>query len=148
MTVVTFSLWNPSRTARVYAVRDNFIFFTVIPSLLSLRLLNNKACLLKNKACLLKNKTCLLKNTRRFQLRFVSMSLSGRSEVIFDPKGSHFTTVPKSVYRGKVTWERAVDDLGTSCRWLRNGWKLTLGSSSLKIRFFGSLRRILPAQLP
>ena len=88
------------------AVRDNFIFFTVIPSLLSLRLLNNKACLLKNK-------TCLLKNTRRFQLRFVSMSLSGRSEVIFDPKKSHFTTVPKSVYRGKVTWERAVDDLGT-----------------------------------
>ena len=39
--------------------------------------------------------------------------LYGRSEVIFDPKVSYFTTVPKSVYRGKVTWERAVDDLGT-----------------------------------
>ena len=41
------------------------------------------------------------------------MSLLGRSKVTFDPKVSHFATVPKSVYRGKVTLGHLVDDCGT-----------------------------------
>ena len=32
----------------------------------------------------------------------------------------HFTTVPKSVYRGKVTWEHLVDDCGTVVKWRRS----------------------------
>ena len=43
----------------------------------------------------------------------INILLYSRSEAIFDPKVSHFTTIPKSLYPPKLTSERAVDDVGT-----------------------------------
>ena len=44
------------------------------------------------------------------------MSLSGRSNVTFDPKVRHFTTVPMILYPPKVSSEHLVDDVGTSVK--------------------------------
>ena len=44
---------------------------------------------------------------------FKETLLSGRSEVIFDPKVSHFATVPTILYPPKVSSEHLVDDCGT-----------------------------------
>jgi len=43
-------------------------------------------------------------------------SSTGRFEVIFDLKISHFPPVPKLLYPPKVTWERVVDDFGTDAK--------------------------------
>ena len=54
------------------------------------------------------------------------MSLSGRSNVTFDPKVCHFTTVPMILYPPKVSSEHLVDDVGTSVNHHRNDPKVTI----------------------
>ena len=64
----------------------------------------------------------MMKNHRFWQVILVW----GRSKVIFDPKMSHFTTVPKSLYPPKVTLEHLVDDCGTTRNQRRDDPKVTL----------------------
>ena len=52
--------------------------------------------------------------------------LSGRSDVIFDPKVSHFATVPTILYTPKVSSEHLVDDCGTGLNHHRNDPKVTI----------------------
>ena len=58
------------------------------------------------------------------------MSLSGRSNVTFDPKVRHFTTVPMILYPPKVSSEHLVDDVGTSVNHHRNDPKVTILTKS------------------
>ena len=53
------------------------------------------------------------------------MSLSGRANVTFALKMSHFATVPMLLYRGKVTAEHLVDDCETTLNHHRNKSKVT-----------------------
>ena len=56
---------------------------------------------------------------------FFDMSLSGRANVTFALKMSHFATVPMLLYRGKVTAEHLVDDCETTLNHHRNKSKVT-----------------------
>ena len=58
------------------------------------------------------------------------MSLSGRSNVTFDPKVCHFTTVPMILYPPKVSSEHLVDDVGASVNHHRNDPKVTILTKS------------------
>ena len=61
-----------------------------------------------------------------YNYSFLDMSLSGRSNVTFDPKVCHFTTVPMILYPPKVSSEHLEDDVGTSVNHHRNDPKLTI----------------------